>query len=312
MARPSKPWTRGCSSPRSRSAAWAWSWSTAPARGSGSRSVHSWQFFLRRQAVFFTAGIAIMLAVSRVDYRVLRRFAPHLMAFAVALLFVVLFVSDDINGARRWIDLGPVHMQPSEIAKIALAVFLAATLARRGEQIRRFKTGFLPPMIAACGTMALVLLEKDLGHHGPARDRQPDPPVRRWDPGELGARRDHGRRAAGLVADRQRRLPPRAGRELPVGRRLPGRAGPDRDRLGRPVRARARQRPAKARVLAREPHRLHPRHDRRGARARRDLRDHRRCSPCWSGAGSSSPARPKTGSGPTSRSASRRCSGCRR
>ncbi len=129
----------------------------------GSRTAQSWEFFLRRQAVFFALGVATMLAVSRVDYRVLRRFAPQLMAVAVALLILVLFISDDINGARRWIDLGPIHMQPSEIAKIALAVFLAATLARRGEQIRSFKTGFLPPMIAACGTMALVLLEKDLG-----------------------------------------------------------------------------------------------------------------------------------------------------
>ncbi len=129
----------------------------------GSRTTGSWEFFLRRQASFFVIGTGVMLVVSRVDYRILRRFAPHLMGFALALLVLVLFISEDINGARRWIDLGPIHVQPSEIAKIALAVFLAATLARRGEQIRSFKTGFLPPMLAACGTMGLVLLEKDLG-----------------------------------------------------------------------------------------------------------------------------------------------------
>ncbi|WP_181234585.1 putative lipid II flippase FtsW [Enhygromyxa salina] len=129
----------------------------------GSRTSGSWEYFLRRQAIFFALGVGVMLTVSRVDYRLLRRFAPQLMAFAAGMLVLVLFISEDINGARRWIDLGPVHMQPSEIAKIALAVFLAATLARRGEQIRSFKTGFLPPMIAACGTMALVLMEKDLG-----------------------------------------------------------------------------------------------------------------------------------------------------
>jgi cell division protein FtsW len=129
----------------------------------GSRTMNSWEFFLQRQAMFFALGIAVMIAVSRFDYRVLRRFSLHLMGLAVTLLIVVLFISEDINGARRWIDLGPIHMQPSEIAKIALVVFLAATLARRGEQIRKFKSGFLPPMIAACGTMGLVLLEKDLG-----------------------------------------------------------------------------------------------------------------------------------------------------
>ena len=129
----------------------------------GSRSLGSWEFFLRRQAIFFGLGVATMLAISRIDYRILRRFSPHLMGLAVVLLILVLFISDEINGARRWIDLGPIHMQPSEVAKIALAVFLAATLAQRGEQIRRFKTGFLPPMIAACATMLLVIAEKDLG-----------------------------------------------------------------------------------------------------------------------------------------------------
>ncbi|MFV8751370.1 putative lipid II flippase FtsW [Nannocystaceae bacterium ST9] len=129
----------------------------------GSRISGSWEFFLQRQAAFLLLGIGLMIGVSRIDYRVLRRFAGHLMLGAIGLLVVVLFISDDINGARRWIDLGPIHMQPSELAKIALAVFLAATLARRGEQIRSFKTGFLPPMIAATGTMLLVLLEKDLG-----------------------------------------------------------------------------------------------------------------------------------------------------
>ncbi|EDM79480.1 Cell cycle protein [Plesiocystis pacifica SIR-1] len=129
----------------------------------GSRRAGSWEFFLERQGVFLILGTAVMLAVSRVDYRVLRRFSPHLMGVAVSLLVLVLFISDDINGARRWIDLGPIHMQPSEIAKIALVAFLSATLARRGEQIRQFKAGFLPPMLAAGATMALILMEKDLG-----------------------------------------------------------------------------------------------------------------------------------------------------
>lgn len=129
----------------------------------GSRTSGSWEFFLRRQAVFFALGLGVMIGVSRIDYRVLRRFSGHLMLGAIALLILVLFISEDINGARRWIDLGPIHMQPSELAKIALAVFLAATLARRGEQIRKFRTGFLPPMLAATATMMLVLLEKDLG-----------------------------------------------------------------------------------------------------------------------------------------------------
>mgnify|MGYP002619508180 CR=1 FL=1 len=122
-----------------------------------------WEHFLARQAVFFVAGVVIMLGLSRLDYRVLRRFAPQLMLGAIALLLLVLVVGEEINGARRWLRMGSVGLQPSEIAKVALAVFLAATLARQGERIRKFKSGFLPVMVFASLTMLLVLLEKDLG-----------------------------------------------------------------------------------------------------------------------------------------------------
>jgi cell division protein FtsW len=123
----------------------------------------SWEHYLNRQGMFLGVGLAVMIACSRLDYRVLRRFAPHLMGIGLVVLIVVLFVGRDVNGARRWISLGPVNLQPSEIAKVALAIFLAATLARQGERVRSFKRGFLPVMIAAGLTMLLVYLERDLG-----------------------------------------------------------------------------------------------------------------------------------------------------
>ena len=122
-----------------------------------------WEFFLVRQAAFLGAGFVLMLIVSRIDYRLLRRFAPHFMFAAMAMLVVVLFVGQEINGARRWIRFGSFGLQPSEIAKVTLVVFLAATLARQGERVRAFRTGFLPVMVVAGMTMVLVLLEKDLG-----------------------------------------------------------------------------------------------------------------------------------------------------
>jgi cell division protein FtsW len=72
-------------------------------------------------------------------------------------------VGQEINGARRWIRFGPVGLQPSELAKVTLAIFLAATLARQGERVRTFQRGFLPVMAIAGFTMLMVLLEKDLG-----------------------------------------------------------------------------------------------------------------------------------------------------
>ena len=122
-----------------------------------------WEYFLVRQAAFLGAGFALMLVVSRIDYRVLRRFAPHFMFIAMGLLVVVLFTGQEINGARRWIRFGALGLQPSEVAKVTLVIFLAATLARQGERVRAFRTGFLPVMVVAGLTMVLVLLEKDLG-----------------------------------------------------------------------------------------------------------------------------------------------------
>lgn len=129
----------------------------------GRTAYGDWEYFLRRQSVFMVLAVAIMLFVSRLDYRILRRFSPQIMLAAMVLLVVVLFVGQEVNGARRWIRLGPTSLQPSEVAKVALTIFLAANLARQGERIRQFKMGFLPLMVVASVTMLLVLLEKDLG-----------------------------------------------------------------------------------------------------------------------------------------------------
>lgn len=129
----------------------------------GHSTYTGWSHFLTRQAMFAAAGFVLMLTISRMDYRVLRRFAPQLMLGALAMLLMVLFIGTEINGARRWVKVGSFSLQPSELAKVALAVFLAATLARKGERVRAFTQGFLPVMVMAGFTMLLVLMEKDLG-----------------------------------------------------------------------------------------------------------------------------------------------------
>lgn len=129
----------------------------------GYQTFDRWEYFLIRQAAFLAIGFVLMLGLSRLDYRLLRRFAPHLMLGAVALLIAVLFVGQEVNGARRWIRVGSVGLQPSEVAKTTLAIFLAATLAHQGERIRNFKSGFMPVITISGVTMLLVLLERDLG-----------------------------------------------------------------------------------------------------------------------------------------------------
>src|SRR5690606_18700054 len=103
---------------------------------------HDWEYFLGRQRVLFGLGTAVMLVTSRLDYRVFRRFAPHLIALGLLGLVAVLFLGSEVNGARRWIRAPGINIQPSELAKVFLAVFLSSVLARQGERVRRFKVGF--------------------------------------------------------------------------------------------------------------------------------------------------------------------------
>jgi cell division protein FtsW len=87
-------------------------------------------YYLKRQGIYAVLGIAVMLVASRVEFRALRALAPVLLLGSFALCTLVL-LAPPVNGARRWITLGPATFQPSELAKLTLAIWAAAHLARR-------------------------------------------------------------------------------------------------------------------------------------------------------------------------------------
>jgi cell division protein FtsW len=87
--------------------------------------------YLKRQGIYAVLGIGLLLAVSRVDFRELRVLAPALILVSLVACAAVLVVAEPVNGARRWLHLGPATFQPSELAKLALALWGAAYLARR-------------------------------------------------------------------------------------------------------------------------------------------------------------------------------------
>jgi cell division protein FtsW len=102
----------------------------------------------------------------RLDYRRLEGFVVPLLIFAGVLLVLVLVspLGQAINGTRRWIRLGPVSFQPAELAKLALVLYLAAFLAKKGEEIADLRRGLLPPLAIAGLLAALVLAQPDLGN----------------------------------------------------------------------------------------------------------------------------------------------------
>jgi cell division protein FtsW len=118
--------------------------------------------YLKKQGVYALIGVALMMAVSRFDYRRLRLFAPALVLIALAGCLSVLVLGSRINGARRWIEVGPATFQPSELAKLAVAVWAAAYLCRRPAP-RTLRDLWRPIGILLGVFCLLILAEPDLG-----------------------------------------------------------------------------------------------------------------------------------------------------
>lgn len=124
-------------------------------------------YFVYRQIFFGAVGGVALVVLMKMDYRQLRVISPLLMLAAILALVAVLTpgIGVERNGADRWISVGgPVPpLQPSEFAKLALIIYVAAWLAGRGEHVKAFWTGFFPFVVLMGLVAGLVMLEPDLG-----------------------------------------------------------------------------------------------------------------------------------------------------
>jgi cell division protein FtsW len=119
-------------------------------------------FYLRKQGLYAVAGVVLLLVARRLNYRTLRRLAPMLVLTSIGLLLAVLVIGTTVNGAKRWITVGPAVFQPSEFAKLALLVFACAYLARRPAP--QTLSELIKPLGILTGVVcALLLAEPDLG-----------------------------------------------------------------------------------------------------------------------------------------------------
>jgi len=123
-------------------------------------------YFIKRQALFAGLGLVGMLVVMQIDYRHLQQLSPLLMLGALVGLGAVLVpgVGVESNGALRWIQVGPLPpVQPSEFAKLAVLIYMAAWLSSRGEVLQDLSLGVIPfvGMVGFVG--ALVVMQPDLG-----------------------------------------------------------------------------------------------------------------------------------------------------
>lgn len=125
---------------------------------------HDPQFFLKRQAAYAAAALLALFGVSRLDYHRLYRLTYPLLGLTGGLLIAcVVGFGHTGGGATRWLSVGPVHVQPAEMAKLALVVWLAYSLAKKAEQVRNFSVGFLPHLLVAGLFMFLCMRQPDFG-----------------------------------------------------------------------------------------------------------------------------------------------------
>ena len=121
---------------------------------------HDGQFFLKRQGAYAAGAIVVMWLTSRLDYRKLRLLSyPILSAIAGMLLLVVVGFGHSAGHAFRWIAVGPVHVQPAEMAKLGIVLWLAYSLSKKADTIKSFSVGFLPHLIVV-GLLALLCLKQ--------------------------------------------------------------------------------------------------------------------------------------------------------
>jgi len=122
-------------------------------------------FFLKRQGIFALLGFAVMLVAMRVDYHFWRKLAVPILLGCMVLLVLVLIpgIGGSAGGASRWIKLPGFNLQPSEIAKIALIIYMAYSLDRKQDKIKELGAGFVSYMLILLVLLGLLLKQPDMG-----------------------------------------------------------------------------------------------------------------------------------------------------
>ncbi|MBI5655410.1 MAG: putative lipid II flippase FtsW [Geobacter sp.] len=126
---------------------------------------HDGFYFLKRQGIFALIGFGLMYAAMSLDYHVWRKAAVPILLSCLALLVLVLIpgIGGSAGGAARWIRLPGFSLQPSEMAKIALIMYMAYSLDKKQDKVRFFSSGFLPYMVVLAVLLGLLLKQPDLG-----------------------------------------------------------------------------------------------------------------------------------------------------
>jgi cell division protein FtsW len=129
------------------------------------RMVHDKYFFFKKQAIFFAAGVALMFVMAWMPRKIL--YGPvYLYLFAIIGLLLLTLIppfSVKAGGARRWMHLGPMLLQPLELAKVVLVFYLAYFYSSKQALVKSFSVGFIPPVFVTGLLGMIMLIQPDFG-----------------------------------------------------------------------------------------------------------------------------------------------------
>lgn len=126
---------------------------------------HDPYYFLKKECCFVAIGFVALAAMLQCPYAQLRRIVYPLLGFAVFLICLAYVpgLRSVASGAARWVKIGPIRFQPSELAKVAMVIFLAYSLEKKAGRMRSFAVGFLPHVAIGGGLILLILGQRDFG-----------------------------------------------------------------------------------------------------------------------------------------------------
>lgn len=136
-----------------------------------SSSIYAWErykdgfFFLKRHLSFMLIGGILTFFFMSIDYHRLKQVARPLLVISIILLALVLIpgLGREVSGARRWFRFQFISFQPSELASLAMIIYIADFISRKGNLIKSFFKGFLPPILVLGLCSGLIIIQPDLG-----------------------------------------------------------------------------------------------------------------------------------------------------
>lgn len=122
-------------------------------------------YFMKRQITWLAVGTIVLLCARNMDYRKLEKYTYPAMFVTFALLLAVMLpgIGKEVGGARRWLPLGKINIQPSELAKFTLILFMAKSLVKRADKLKNFMYGYLPNLIVLGAFFLPILFQPDFG-----------------------------------------------------------------------------------------------------------------------------------------------------